>query len=141
MKAVAAWQRDSVAERHRMECETIVTPLKRPERRAEWGKTAPCPSARDAPLKTAAIAQESNYIWPVQQAQGEQQHAGYNGNFCKLFQRRLVSEGIRGGFREGFPGVIREGFPERFPEDFPNRRAKRVPEGRKQPFIRLYWHT
>ena len=59
-----ARQRDSVAERHRTECETIVTPLKRPERRAEWGKTAPCQSARGAPLKTATIAQESSHIPP-----------------------------------------------------------------------------
>ena len=50
-EVVVVRQRDSVAKRHRTECDTIVTPRKRPEWRAAWGETPPGYGARGAPLK------------------------------------------------------------------------------------------
>ena len=41
VEVVVVRQRDSVAKRHRTECDTIVTPRKRPEWRAAWGETPP----------------------------------------------------------------------------------------------------
>jgi len=40
-ESVVVQQRNSVAKRYRTECETTITPRKRPERRAAWGEMPP----------------------------------------------------------------------------------------------------